>query len=178
MKYRAKPIIVDAFRYGYDQWPRWFVHALETDVVATYEQDDPFEIPGVFIKRPHVIFCPHGSYLLLDTDGTVRYETEEVFQKKYEAVPEDEPPSELANMFSIIPVPSLLTMVYGEQITVHIHEYQGSYLFSFTQANDRVQAWYESIAYAVAFAQTLQEAASTIKEEIQRRFDESSHVDL
>lgn len=178
MKYRAKPMIIDAFRYGHDQWPHWFAHALETDVVSIYENDDPFEIPGVFIKRPHVIFCPHGSYLLLDMDGTIRYESEEVFQMKYEALSTEDESSLRVNNVVTIDVPSLLRMMYGDKIIIEVHEYEGSFLFSFASSNALVSAWYDSIAYAIGYSRTMKEAVSTIKEEIRRRFDEASRVDL
>lgn len=38
-KFRKKPVVIEAFRLGHDQWPEWFHNAHVRNDVTTYNDD-------------------------------------------------------------------------------------------------------------------------------------------
>lgn len=47
MRYRKKPVVIEAFRLGHDDMPDWFLDARSQDTVRTYAQGtgSPFHDP-------------------------------------------------------------------------------------------------------------------------------------
>ena len=92
MKYRTKPLTVDAFRYDADaeiSAPLWFGEMVrnETAYIDTVIEDGALRVYGCTISTPQGrIRAKVGDYIVRDGDGAIRILKAAQFKKQYEKV--------------------------------------------------------------------------------------------
>jgi len=93
MKYRKKPVVIDAFRYGIDGWPDWFHEKHITNEIMTFT-DDPINDP---FERSTNIYCMintlegkmrgnYGDYIIQGVNQEIYPCKPDIFEKTYEPV--------------------------------------------------------------------------------------------
>lgn len=86
MKYRKKPVIVEAFRWGYDQEPDWYKEAVNKGSV--FEQKH-YEHPYCVIKTLEGNHgCSYGDYIIKGVKGELYPCKPDIFEMTYERVEE------------------------------------------------------------------------------------------
>ena len=82
MKYRAKPIIKEAFRYGYEMPPKWFDDAIDEGKVLFPVRGWDIELETLDGRSGANV----GSYIVQGVNGELYPCVAEVFEKTYERV--------------------------------------------------------------------------------------------
>lgn len=82
MKYRKKPIVVEAFQLGYDEFPEWAEDALMEGLLRI--EDDH----AVLFTIEGEMRADIGSYIIKGVDGELYPCWNDSFQKTYERVNE------------------------------------------------------------------------------------------
>ena len=99
MKYRKKPVIIDAFRIGYDQvMPDWFMDRVKADVIIlhcdnedTRDAFDPCINLWAYIETIEgTMKASNGDYVIRGINGECYPCKPAIFNKTYEKVSEDE----------------------------------------------------------------------------------------
>ena len=90
MKYRKKPVVVEAFQFTDDVdmvAPKWFTQAV-IDEKVTFDRsliDGHIHIYGCTINRPDGrLFAKLGDYIIRDVNGELHPCKPDVFRKTYE----------------------------------------------------------------------------------------------
>lgn len=170
MKYQTKPMRVDAFRYGYDDWPEWFKKASDEETVRIVHAQDDYSLDGCVITGEHPSFCPEGDYIIC-VKGTLTHQTKEVFEKTHTPIEDDEvPPDDDI----IVKVPSVLRTVFGNQIRAMKHDMPDEILITFSSG---FQGHIDTIERIERRAQT-EDFSTVVHEEVHRLFDKEARVDL
>ena len=88
-KYRKKPVVIDAFQFDFDnEFPHWFRKALYMNEVELECAPDP---KSCLIKTLEgVMTAQIGDYIIKGVNGELYPCKADIFEKTYEAVPEDE----------------------------------------------------------------------------------------
>ena len=84
MKYRKKPIVIEAFRWGFNEPPKWFLEAVRADQVILHSDDAPIEIrtsEGVMKASP-------GDWIVRGVKGELYPVKTEIFEASYEVTAE------------------------------------------------------------------------------------------
>ena len=81
MKYRKKPVVVEAFRFGYDDMPERFLDAdrHSGDVFDNCVLIETFEFKGTVVARK-------GDWIICGVDGEIYPCKHSIFVKTYEPV--------------------------------------------------------------------------------------------
>lgn len=78
--FQKKPIIVEAFRFGYDSPPDWFVDALESQTITISEE-------GCHIHTLEgIMFAPIGSYVIQGVSKEIYPCRYDIFVASYEEI--------------------------------------------------------------------------------------------
>ncbi|CAM4098788.1 hypothetical protein PAAL109150_09840 [Paenibacillus alkaliterrae] len=95
-KYRKKPVVIEAFKYGVDGWPDWFHDKVNTNEIITRRGD---ESSGPFDHSQNswceistlegVMKGDYGDYIIQGVKGEVYPCKPDIFEATYEVV-EDE----------------------------------------------------------------------------------------
>lgn len=86
MKYRKKPVVIDAFRYGFNERPNWFKKAQSNDEVACFSQFGG-EVTWCEIKTLEgTMRGEHGDYIIQGVNGEIYPCKPDIFEKTYEPV--------------------------------------------------------------------------------------------
>jgi len=86
MKFRKKPVVIEAFMYGFDVFPEWFSNS---DFEFCYE--DKLNMPpiGVKIKTLEgVMIAKVGDWVIKGVKGEIYPCNPDIFELTYEAVNE------------------------------------------------------------------------------------------
>ena len=92
MKYRAKPLVVDAFRFDADSEvnaPAWFCDMVndETIYIDRIIEDGAVRVYGCTISTPAGrIRAKTGDYIVLEDGGSIRCLKPALFRQQYEKV--------------------------------------------------------------------------------------------
>ena len=91
MKFRKKPIIIDAFVYGFHKAPQWFEDALnEGNVSLEWTNSDPKTHPCDFIvinTLEGTMRASYGfEYIIKGVKGEIYPCDPEIFEMSYESV--------------------------------------------------------------------------------------------
>ena len=84
-KYRKKPVVIEAFRLGYDNPERWWVEAIANDKVRPFmmrpgEAEAEIEtLEGLHVAR-------HGDWIIRGVAGELYPCKHEIFLRTYELV--------------------------------------------------------------------------------------------
>ena len=84
MRYRQKIVEVDAFIFGYEEFPQWFNDAIANGKVTVFDADAPFIYAD--IKDLHGDHAMIGEYIIRDNDGFISVCAPDVFLETYEKV--------------------------------------------------------------------------------------------
>lgn len=80
-KYRSKIVEIDAFRYDFDEFPNWFLDAVEARTVRfprhPLREADIHTLEGVMTAKA-------GDWIIRGTEGEIYPCKPSVFERKYE----------------------------------------------------------------------------------------------
>lgn len=80
MKFRKKPVIIEAFRYGYDNRPDWFCDLVSKNKIVT--RDDSCDIHTL----EGVMLGAYGDYIIKGIRGEVYACKYDIFLETYESL--------------------------------------------------------------------------------------------
>lgn len=86
MRYRKKPVVVEAFRFGSDSIPDWFMDRVSSNDVILYNCGSQYTSdPYCCIKTLEgVIRCDCGDYVIQGVNGELYPCKSDIFEKTYE----------------------------------------------------------------------------------------------
>ena len=79
MKYRKKPVVVEAFRYGFDSVPEWF-----SEAAITMRVDGGIGV----ITLEGCMYANKGDYIVKGVRGEIYPCKSDIFEETYEKVEE------------------------------------------------------------------------------------------
>lgn len=80
MKYRKKPVIIEAFRLGVESIPKWFE-------VKSCELDKDGKVLNVYISTLEgTMKANRGDYIIKEVNGEIYPCKADIFEKTYELV--------------------------------------------------------------------------------------------
>ena len=83
MKYKKKPVIIEAFRLGIDYIPYWFMDEIASNKVTLYCCDDT----NADIKTLEgIMHVEYGDYVIRGITGEIYPCKPDIFEKTYELV--------------------------------------------------------------------------------------------
>ena len=79
MKYRKKPVVIEAFRYGVDKYrPDWFQNAVTVNGIVTYDHGCHIHtLEGVMLGKV-------GDYIIQGVQGEIYPCKPDIFELTYE----------------------------------------------------------------------------------------------
>ena len=95
MKYRKKPVIIEAYRLGYDDvTPDWFMDALTSNTIITHDDSDrsPFDcsintnITATIKTLEGYHLASNGDYIIQGVKGELYACKPDIFHATYEEV--------------------------------------------------------------------------------------------
>lgn len=88
MKYRKKPVVIEAFRLGYDPTPRWFLDKITgwEKAAPSNWRDTPSYITIQTLEGPH--YANVGDYIIKGIQGELYPCKPDIFEATYEKVEE------------------------------------------------------------------------------------------
>lgn len=89
MKYRKKPVEVDAFIFGYGDFPQWFWDAIRDGVVTVFDADAPFIYADIKTLEG-VMHAMNGEYIIRGVRGEIYPCKPDIFLETYEKVGEED----------------------------------------------------------------------------------------
>lgn len=96
MKFRKKPIVVDAFQYGYDVEPDWFLEAFDNGLVRYVPsrsikptKDNQYPSDVLIKTLEGEMRADYYDYIIKGVNGEIYPCKADIFKKTYEKV-EDE----------------------------------------------------------------------------------------
>ena len=75
-RYQKKPVIIDAFRFGYDDVPQWFVEKIEVDESIVLEEVKIETLEGTMIAN-------YGDWIIKGVKGEIYPCKDDIFQETY-----------------------------------------------------------------------------------------------
>ena len=84
MKYRKKPLVVEAFRLGYDPIPPWGEIAINQGVITPYKINGKYYIEVETLEG--VMTAKIGTYIVQGVDGELYPCKASIFEETYEKV--------------------------------------------------------------------------------------------
>lgn len=81
-KFRKKPVVIEAFRFGIDNWPEWFADKVTNNDVVTYS--DHCQI----VTLEGVMRGEVGDFIIQGVNGEIYPCKPDIFEKTYEPVEE------------------------------------------------------------------------------------------
>jgi len=83
MKYRKKPIVIEAFRFRIDNCPDWFMDKVTTnEIITSPEKCDIHTLEGVMTASK-------GDYIIRGIAGEIYPCKPDIFEASYEPVTEE-----------------------------------------------------------------------------------------
>lgn len=83
MKFRKKPVVIEAFRPGFDPRPEWFYHACDVGIIFSGPNGQ------IRIKTLEGIHeCSPGDYIIRGVHGELYPCKPDIFEETYEKVEE------------------------------------------------------------------------------------------
>lgn len=91
MKYRKKPVVVEAFRFGFDDMPKWFIDNKNwTREIINYAYNGygtPIEDACCKIKTLEgIMTASYGDYVIKGVHGELYPCKADIFEETYELV--------------------------------------------------------------------------------------------
>lgn len=91
MKYRKKPVVIEAFQLGYDEPPKWFLEAAENDeveVIIDARKCRTFTITARIRTLEGDMEAHERDYIIKGVQGELYPCKEDIFKATYEKVEE------------------------------------------------------------------------------------------
>lgn len=92
MKYKKKPVIIDAFRIGIDYIPSWFMDKVSSNDIILYGKSSGFEHyddTNCDIKTLEgIMHANYGDYIIKGVQGEIYPCKSDIFEETYEKVEE------------------------------------------------------------------------------------------
>jgi len=89
MKYRKKPVVIEAFKLGLDVWPDWFAERHVTNEVTTYNADGRWR-GGPDYAIIHTLEgdmrAEYGDYIIKGVKNEIYPCKPDIFEVTYEVV--------------------------------------------------------------------------------------------
>ena len=86
MKYRKKPVVIEAFQFGVNCWPDWFQAASKRGDLVFPEADD-HKLDGIDIKTLEgVMHASNGDYIIQGVKGEIYPCKPDIFSATYDPV--------------------------------------------------------------------------------------------
>lgn len=92
MKYRKKPVVVEAFRIGFEPIPEWFLNAslLGTSICGIYTTFSfNGEVDVVFVTLEGEMHAHRGDYIIKGVNSEIYPCKADIFEKTYERLYDD-----------------------------------------------------------------------------------------
>ncbi|MBE2985486.1 hypothetical protein CCAL6883_09105 [Campylobacter sp. RM6883] len=96
MKYKKKPVVIEAFKLGVDNFPDWAIEARNKNELITllpqdYETESPFEDTSHLIMADihtleGVMHADNGDYIIKGVKGEIYPCKPDIFEATYEKV--------------------------------------------------------------------------------------------
>jgi hypothetical protein len=93
MKYRKKPVAIEAFRFGMEAAPEWFSQGIKDGLVTVIESAFQEAVPALMKEKickiktlEGTIFAKHGDYVIQGIMGELYPCREDIFNKTYELI--------------------------------------------------------------------------------------------
>ena len=80
MKYRKKPVVIEAFRFGFDVVPEWFLSKLTADQLSTYRDLQSCEIGTL----EGTMRADRGDFIIQGVKGEMYPCKPDIFEATYE----------------------------------------------------------------------------------------------
>ncbi len=90
MKFRKKPVVIEAFRLGHDSIPDWFMdHVTDLSVILHLERGKP-PVSGHadIVTLEGTMRADSGDYVIMGVKGEIYPCKPDIFEATYEAVTE------------------------------------------------------------------------------------------
>lgn len=85
MKYRKKPVVIEAFRMGIDNRPDWFQDKVSEDKIVTYENPfESFKTYCVISTFEGMMRGDYGDYIIKGIKGEIYPCKPDIFEETYE----------------------------------------------------------------------------------------------
>lgn len=82
MKYRKKPVVIEAFRYNIDSRPEWFQNEVTANKIVTFnDRCNIITLEGVMVGNK-------GDWIIMGVKGEIYPCKPDIFEATYEAVDE------------------------------------------------------------------------------------------
>ena len=90
MKYRKKPVVIEAFRLGIDNIPDWFMNEVTSNNVILRRRDthDPETLMAEIGTLEGVMTAKYGDYVIQGVIGELYPCRADIFEETYELVEE------------------------------------------------------------------------------------------
>ena len=90
MKYRKKPVVIEAFKLGIDSIPDWFMDKVTANeiILRRYDPNDPRTLIAEIGTLEGVMTAKYGNYVIRGVAGEVYPCRADIFEETYEAVEE------------------------------------------------------------------------------------------
>lgn len=87
MKYRKKPVVIEAFCYCYDKEPKWFLDAIEQNIIKVVTNIRVMAPKHCVIKTLEgEMICTPFNFIIKGVAGEIYPCKADIFEKTYEAV--------------------------------------------------------------------------------------------
>ncbi|WDF02935.1 hypothetical protein [Shouchella hunanensis] len=86
MKFRKKPVVIEAFKYGIDDIPDWFMNEVKKDNIQIY--DDDLGKRCLIKTLEGKMAGGYSYYIIRGVNGEIYPCKPDIFEKTYEAVAE------------------------------------------------------------------------------------------
>lgn len=89
MKYRKKPVVVEAFRVGIDPTPEWFVDAMRNSNTIIVKRDLEGRPCATIITLEGAMNAGYADYIIRGVHGEIYPCKPDIFRTTYEEVDEN-----------------------------------------------------------------------------------------
>lgn len=86
MKYRKKPVVIEAFQLGIDNMPDWFENNVTDRKITLYHS--PEDIYADIKTLEGIMRAKHGDFIIQGVNGEIYPCKPDIFMKTYERVEE------------------------------------------------------------------------------------------
>lgn len=94
MKYRKKPVVIEAFRFYMDNMPDWFMDNITSNKVILRKSDyKRYSIEEAYCEIETLegtMTCKGGDYVIKGVNGEIYPCKPDIFEKTYESVENNE----------------------------------------------------------------------------------------
>ena len=87
MKFRKKPVVIEAFKFGVDPIPDWFMDKVTTNDIILHS-DNPYRSLShcEIATLEGIMLCSHGDFIIRGIKGEIYPCKPEIFEETYEVL--------------------------------------------------------------------------------------------